>query len=44
LKDGVAYVQAGGGIVADSVPATEYTETLNKAQSSLSAIDHAEEG
>jgi anthranilate synthase component 1 len=44
LKDGVAYVQAGGGVVADSVPATEYVETLNKAQASLSAIDMAEGG
>ena len=44
LKDGVAYVQAGGGVVADSVAATEYVETLNKAQASLSAIDHAEAG
>ena len=44
LKDGTAYVQAGGGVVADSVPATEYVETLNKAQASLSAIDRAEAG
>jgi anthranilate synthase component 1 len=44
LKDGVAYVQAGGGIVADSVAPTEYRETLNKAQASLTAIDHAEAG
>jgi anthranilate synthase component 1 len=42
IKDGTAYVQAGGGIVADSVPATEYQESLNKAQASLSAIDRAE--
>ncbi len=43
IKDGTAYVQAGGGVVADSVPATEYQESLNKAQASLSAIDQAEE-
>jgi anthranilate synthase component I len=42
IKDGTAYVQAGGGVVADSVPATEYQESLNKAQASLSAIDRAE--
>jgi anthranilate synthase component 1 len=42
IKDGTAYVQAGGGVVADSVPATEYQESLNKAQASLSAIDQAE--
>jgi anthranilate synthase component 1 len=44
IKDGTAYVQAGGGVVADSVPATEYAESLNKAQASLSAIDRAEAG
>jgi anthranilate synthase component 1 len=44
IKNGVAYVQAGGGVVADSVPALEYQETLNKAQASLTAIDHAEAG
>jgi anthranilate synthase component 1 len=38
-----AYVQVGAGIVADSVPSREYQETLNKAQSLLSAIRVAEE-
>ncbi len=38
-----AYVQAGAGIVADSVPAREYQETLNKAQSLLAAIGLAED-
>jgi anthranilate synthase component 1 len=38
-----AYVQAGAGIVADSVPAQEYQETLNKAKSLLAAIALAEE-
>jgi anthranilate synthase component 1 len=42
IKDGVAYVQAGGGIVADSVPANEYQESLNKAQALLTAISQAE--
>jgi anthranilate synthase component 1 len=37
------YVQAGGGIVADSVPASEYEETLNKARALLRAIQLAEE-
>jgi anthranilate synthase component 1 len=32
-----AYVQAGAGIVADSVPASEYEETLNKARALLRA-------
>jgi anthranilate synthase component 1 len=35
-------VQAGAGLVADSDPATEYQETLNKAQAVLSAVDIAE--
>jgi anthranilate synthase component 1 len=43
VKDGVAHVQAGGGIVADSVPATEYQESLNKAAALLRALDLAEE-
>ncbi|TAG09737.1 MAG: anthranilate synthase component I [Verrucomicrobia bacterium] len=38
LKDGQAYIQAGGGVVADSVPTYEYQETLNKAQAMLRAI------
>jgi len=42
IKDGVAYVQAGGGVVADSVPEKEYRESLSKAQALLTAIDNAE--
>ncbi len=44
LKDGVAYVQAGGGIVYDSQEADEYQETVNKASALLQAIDAAERG
>ena len=44
VKDGIAYVQAGGGIVADSVPETEYEETVNKARAGLRAIELAEAG
>jgi anthranilate synthase component 1 len=44
IKDGVAYLQAGGGIVADSVPESEYEESLNKAQALLTAISQAEAG
>jgi anthranilate synthase component 1 len=44
IKDGTAYVQAGAGIVADSVPANEYRECLNKMQAMLSAISQAEAG
>jgi anthranilate synthase component 1 len=42
LKDGVAQVQAGAGIVADSVPELEYQETINKARALLKAIELAE--
>jgi anthranilate synthase component 1 len=42
MKDGVAYLQAGGGIVYDSVPATEYEESVNKMRALMRAIDQAE--
>jgi anthranilate synthase component 1 len=42
LLDGTAYVQAGAGIVADSVPSSEYEETLNKARGLLKALEVAE--
>ncbi|MEQ3552316.1 anthranilate synthase component I [Pseudonocardia nematodicida] len=38
IRNGTAYVQAGGGIVADSDPAAEDTECLNKAKAVLSAV------
>ena len=44
VKDGTAYVQAGAGIVADSVEEREYQESLNKAKALLHAIDEAETG
>ncbi|MEE8413969.1 MAG: chorismate-binding protein, partial [Dehalococcoidales bacterium] len=43
VKDGIAYTQAGGGIVYDSVPAREYEETMNKARALLNAIKQAED-
>lgn len=43
MKDSVAHVQAGGGIVYDSDPKLEYEETINKAQALMRAIDRAEE-
>jgi anthranilate synthase component I len=43
LKQGVAYVQAGCGIVYDSIPAREYEESMNKAQVLLKAIGQAEQ-
>ena len=42
VKDGVAYTQAGGGIVYDSVPEKEFEETLHKASAVLRAIEEAE--
>ncbi|MCX5717678.1 MAG: anthranilate synthase component I [Nitrospirae bacterium] len=44
IKDGKVYVQAGAGIVADSVPEREYTETVNKAMGMMKAVDMAEKG
>lgn len=38
LKDGIAYIQSGAGIVADSVPETEFEETVNKAKAMMKAI------
>jgi anthranilate synthase component 1 len=41
-KNGTAYVQAGAGIVYDSVPSREYEETMNKARALIKAIEQAE--
>lgn len=41
-RGGAAHVQAGGGVVADSVPAREYEETRNKARALLRAVRLAE--
>jgi anthranilate synthase component 1 len=38
IKDGKAYVQAGGGWVNDSTPENEYQETVNKAKAMLKAV------
>ena len=42
-KNNKVYVQAGGGIVADSVPANEYQESANKAKAVMLAIENAKE-
>ena len=42
VKKGVAYVQAGAGIVYDSVPQREYEESMNKARALLKALEQAE--
>lgn len=43
FKNGVAYLQAGGGIVHDSVEHDEYVETINKLKGNLRALDAAEQ-
>jgi anthranilate/para-aminobenzoate synthase component I len=46
IQNGVAYFQAGCGVVADSVPRLEYLETLNKARALVAALEmagHADE-
>ena len=42
FKNNEAYIQAGAGIVYDSIPEKEYQETLNKAQALFKAIELAE--
>jgi anthranilate synthase component 1 len=44
IQQETAYVQAGAGVVADSVPASEYRECVNKARALLAAIEMAEAG
>lgn len=41
VKDGKVYIQAGAGVVADSVPENEYVETVNKAKGLMRAVEHA---
>ena len=40
-KNGRVYIQAGGGVVADSVPGREYQETVNKARAVVAAVEEA---
>lgn len=44
IKEGIGYLQAGGGIVADSDPAAEWQETVNKASAVFRAVELAERG
>ena len=44
VKNGVAYVQAGGGIVADSTPDGEYQESVSKSKALLTALESATRG
>jgi anthranilate synthase component 1 len=43
-KNGRVYIQAGGGVVADSVPAREYQETVNKARAVVVAVEEVHRG
>lgn len=43
VKDGKIYIQSGAGIVADSVPANEFMETVNKAKGLLKAVSVVEQ-
>ena len=42
FKDGVAYLQAGGGIVFDSVEEDEYQETINKLGANVKCLEQCE--
>jgi anthranilate synthase component 1 len=44
VKDGTAFVQAGGGIVADSDPEAEFEETMSKSNAVRRAVELAERG
>jgi anthranilate synthase component 1 len=44
IKDGQVHIQAGGGVVADSSPAGEYQESVNKAKALVRAVEWAEQG
>jgi anthranilate synthase component 1 len=43
IKDGKIYIQSGAGIVADSIPESEFMETVNKAKALLKAVALAED-
>ncbi len=44
VKDDMLYIQAGAGVVADSIPQLEWKETMNKARAIFRAVEIAEEG
>lgn len=44
IKDGMLHIQAGAGIVADSVPRNEWDETMNKGRAVFRAVSLAEAG
>ena len=44
IKDGILHIQVGAGIVADSVPASEWEETMNKGRAMFRAVTLAAAG
>ena len=44
IKDGMLHIQAGAGVVADSVPATEWEETMSKGRAIFRAVAMAQAG
>ena len=44
IKDGRLYIQAGCGVVADSVPESEWDETMDKGRAMFRAVEMAEQG
>ena len=44
IKDKILHIQAGAGIVADSVPSNEWDETMNKGRAIFRAVSLAEKG
>jgi anthranilate synthase component 1 len=44
IKDGMLHIQAGAGIVYDSVPRSEWNETMNKGRAMFRAVALAEQG
>ena len=44
VKDGKIFLEAGAGVVMDSIPRLEFKETINKASAQIRAIDLAREG
>jgi anthranilate synthase component 1 len=41
IRDGILHIQAGAGIVADSIPANEWEETMNKGRAIFRAVAKA---
>ncbi len=44
IKDNVLHIQAGAGVVADSIPRLEWKETMNKGRAIFKAVDMVQQG